>query len=687
MPFPKSAARLENLRLAWKWLRSNPDGAYKSHFRELYSAYATADDALLKQLKSRLDRSLFEPSNACKLFLPKPSGILRPYTLLCIEDQIVYQAMANVVAERLHPRVRSKYNRQVFGHQYAGASSLWFYRRWTDGYRAFNNAAEAAFAGGHVWTASFDLTAFYDSIDHNVLRHMLEKVGLDRDFCIELTRLLNKWTATTTQIYHDHGIPQGPLSSGLISEAVLKHFDDNFRTRFDVKYFRYVDDIRLFAKNEEHLRHALVSLDRLSKDVGLFPQSGKIDIHRVTDIRDELKSVSSPVETVLTGPIPDQAGIRRRLAELASREDAYRVRDSTRFKFLLAKADPSLRVLDRLWRVFEHAPHYYPQISSYLQKFRKPLPDNHADRLLDHIQKQDLYPAVRASLVTAAGGRLSATRTKRLRVLLKKLWAPQTSTPELTASLWRELHRLSHLTERQSDYALLHSRTSWLRTRLHFGMPWFEIAQARRDRLLNASMRSKEADVALTAAWLAALLDCEIRKPISDIHPLAKIMLRENGRLRRVDTKVCGIRLALHEMTGIDFAVNWKKFFGKTYRHAETKIVACKGYLKTNPTAWVNMLDVFNDLLIDALFRRDGSMGVRTLGRFGDVIGRKAFKAKFPKTHTLVDEVHKKRGEGELSHAVVHATGAKTGRIPYKWLKVGRKHMIAALAEIKAAGY
>lgn len=110
-------------------------------------------------------------------------GILRPYTLLSIEDQIVYQAVANVVAERLHPHVRGGYNRQVFGHQYAGASSLWFYRKWTDGYKALNKAAETTFAGGHVWKASFDLTAFYDSIDHNVLRHMLRGIGLDLDFC------------------------------------------------------------------------------------------------------------------------------------------------------------------------------------------------------------------------------------------------------------------------------------------------------------------------------------------------------------------------------------------------------------------------------------------------------------------------------------------------------------------------
>lgn len=686
MPFPKPAARLENLQRAWRWIRSNPDRAYKSHFRELYSAYATCDDALLRHLKDRLDRGIFEPSDACKLFLPKSSGILRPYTLLGIEDQIVYQAMANIVAERLYPCVRGKYNRQVFGHQYAGASSLWFYRRWTDGYKAFNKAAEAVYASGYVWTASFDLTAFYDSIDHNVLRHMLKEIGLDRDFCMELTRLLNKWTATTTQIYHDHGIPQGPLSSGLISESVLKHFDENFRTRFDVKYFRYVDDIRLFAKSEDHLRHALVSLDRLSKDVGLFPQSGKIDIHRVTDIRDELKSVSSPVETVLTGPVPDQPGIRRRLAELAPREDGYRVTDSTRFKFLLAKADPSLRVLDRLWRVFEHAPHYYPQLSTYLQKFPA-LPDKHGDRLLRQIQTQDLYPVIRASLVTAADDRLSATRTKRLRTSLKKLWAPRTSTPELTAALWNALHRLSHLTERQADYALLYSRTPWLRTRLHFGMPWFEIAAGRRERLLNASIRSKDADVALAAAWLAALLDCEIRKPIRDLHPLAKIVLRENGKLRRIDAKVCGIRQAALEMTGVDIAVNWRKLFAKNYRHAESKIIACRGYFKTDPTAWVSMLDVFNDLFVDDLFKRDGTIGARNLGNFGGVLGNRAFMDKFPKTYAYVHAVHTKRSECDLAHPIVKATKAPTGRIPFKWLKTGRKLMIAAFGEINVAGY
>lgn len=36
----------DNLRRAWRWIRSNPDLAFKSYFRSLYQNYAIAEDAL-----------------------------------------------------------------------------------------------------------------------------------------------------------------------------------------------------------------------------------------------------------------------------------------------------------------------------------------------------------------------------------------------------------------------------------------------------------------------------------------------------------------------------------------------------------------------------------------------------------------------------------------------------------------
>ncbi len=82
------------------------------------------------------------------------------------------------------------------------------------------------------------------------------------------------------------------------------------------RYFRYVDDIRLFAKNEHDLRRLLVSLDLMSKDVGLFPQSGKISIHRVHNIEDELKSVSNPPEAAIKTNFTDQKKLLTRIEEL-----------------------------------------------------------------------------------------------------------------------------------------------------------------------------------------------------------------------------------------------------------------------------------------------------------------------------------------------------------------------------------
>ena len=51
-------------------------------------------------LRDRIRRGVYEPASSCKIFLPKPSGLLRPITLLTVEDQVVYQALVNVGGEK-----------------------------------------------------------------------------------------------------------------------------------------------------------------------------------------------------------------------------------------------------------------------------------------------------------------------------------------------------------------------------------------------------------------------------------------------------------------------------------------------------------------------------------------------------------------------------------------------------------
>ena len=112
----KEAFSIENLRRAWRWLNSNPDSQYKGYFRHIYRAYAIAGEEKLTNLHKRLLNNQFEPTHSIKIYLPKKSGIQRIYTLLTVEDQIVYQALVNIIADRLYPKVKARYGRENFGN-------------------------------------------------------------------------------------------------------------------------------------------------------------------------------------------------------------------------------------------------------------------------------------------------------------------------------------------------------------------------------------------------------------------------------------------------------------------------------------------------------------------------------------------------------------------------------------------
>ena len=193
----KLAHRIDNLRLALKWIRRNPEAQYKNYSREVFQAYAISTEHNLKDLALRLTNNTYEPSNPIKIHAPKPSGIQRTITLLSIEDQIVYQALTNIVAEKLRRKAERRYFKSVFGHIYQGRTANAFYVDWRRSYSAFKRAVKSAYDDGLVFTASFDLTACYDSIDHHVLDYFLQEIGLEREFTDQLVSLLQSWTATS----------------------------------------------------------------------------------------------------------------------------------------------------------------------------------------------------------------------------------------------------------------------------------------------------------------------------------------------------------------------------------------------------------------------------------------------------------------------------------------------------------
>src|SRR5690606_376175 len=63
--------------------------------------------------------------------------------------------------------------------------------------------------------------------------------------------------------------------------------------KLDLKYFRYVDDIRILSKVEIEGQKAITFLDLIARDFGLIPQAEKIGIRKVENIQRELNRIDA----------------------------------------------------------------------------------------------------------------------------------------------------------------------------------------------------------------------------------------------------------------------------------------------------------------------------------------------------------------------------------------------------------
>ncbi len=83
----ESIISTQNLRLAWRRINTGRNLQYKRFFRESYLVYESAIDDHLRELRRALIAGIWEPNHATRLYLPKPSGLQRPLSLLDIEGK------------------------------------------------------------------------------------------------------------------------------------------------------------------------------------------------------------------------------------------------------------------------------------------------------------------------------------------------------------------------------------------------------------------------------------------------------------------------------------------------------------------------------------------------------------------------------------------------------------------------
>lgn len=278
----------DNLKLAYYRIVCWPERLVKDRFG--IHAFGAHLDKNLKQLSDKLISGKYSPQRGFKYYEPKSSGTQRTKTLLMIEDALVYQAIANVIAARNY-ELLAEHNDFVFGSVLMPETRLgtellmqknpkyFFFRFWKSLFVRFKDSVIKAIEQDKA-THKFetDITGFFDSVPHyNLLLTLSTHFGVEDQILDLLSVCLNAWSGTKESSTPGVGIPQGPQPSYLLANLLLYPLDKQLISEA-FKYYRYMDDIKIYGYSETELRNVLVLIDNYLKGHGLSINSKKTSI-------------------------------------------------------------------------------------------------------------------------------------------------------------------------------------------------------------------------------------------------------------------------------------------------------------------------------------------------------------------------------------------------------------------------
>jgi hypothetical protein len=132
--------------------------------------------------------------------------------------------------------------------------------------------------------ATSDIAAYFENIQLPILRDQLLKHLPNEPELVNLMFLfLESWCDRTGDgRAHHRGIPQGNFVSSFLGNVFLIPLDEAFNKlerEYDIKYFRYMDDVRIFTKNREDARRCVLVMARILRSLHLNIQTAKTKIY------------------------------------------------------------------------------------------------------------------------------------------------------------------------------------------------------------------------------------------------------------------------------------------------------------------------------------------------------------------------------------------------------------------------
>jgi hypothetical protein len=661
-----------NLELAWRRITTGGNYQYKQLFRSLYYAYEVALKANLRDLRQRILGGTFEPRHPERIYIPKASGLHRPLSLLNVEDQIVLQAFANLAAKQLQHRRASLQFKVVFSNILEKPDSIFFFRRWQDTYRSFQERIVEHYQEGLRWVGDFDLAAFYDTISHELLLKTLYPQTTN-DALEWIRGCLRTWSSDHAASRHGHGLPQGPLASDFLAECFLLPIDLALKGRRG--YMRYVDDVRLFGSTEDEVRAELIELERHCRERGLIPQAGKFLIKRANSVKDAmgmLPSISDPQHETGT---EKYGKIEARIAFLSAiGGKPYRVVDKTRLRYILYRAEPDSYLLKLVIGLIPHHPEHADAFFAYLGRceYRKPI-----ERLCQRLVENNPYPYVRGEawhvLARYRQEHRSLTANSPQVLTTRALDLAKQKTQENYTERWGALHFLciSEMVTKAAYSRFLRPQAPLLQSLLASVLP--NAAFAKRG-VVEAYLRQMAPEPGLSvcsALHERGLTPVNFGLQIENLQPQVANTLRELGLVSAPSSKVDPIAEILRTRYGTPRGKSWHQFLQGEYVHALGLLKQAEAAFAGGRTFWLACQNSFNQIVFLALQRHLQSSqhlaACTTIDKKGQLIDFGAtldangpFSKNCPTIGDCFREMNTRRNHLPVSHPYEKKTAAQS---------------------------
>ncbi len=274
---------LENLFSAWREFKKGKESKLD------VQAFALNPENQIYKLHNELKNNCYRHSDYTTFYVTDPK--LRTINKALVLDRVLHHAIFRVIEAVFEKKfIFDSYSSRKEKGTHKAVHRLRYFA-----WKLSKNNTRT------VWVLKCDIRKFFDSVDHDILLNLIEKVIQEKDLIALLEEIIESFNTNQLKNEPRRGIPLGNLTSQLFSNVYLNALDQFVKRNLKEKYYiRYADDFVILSTDVKHLEKLIPTLAHfLKKELRLQLHSDKIVLRKFSQGIDFLGYVVFPYHIIL----------------------------------------------------------------------------------------------------------------------------------------------------------------------------------------------------------------------------------------------------------------------------------------------------------------------------------------------------------------------------------------------------